>query len=289
MNAVLSMTGFAGVSRENTLGVLALELRSVNHRYLELSWKGPDELRQLEIPMREAIQKAIGRGKVECRVSYKARLPGMTGHPNPSVLSHLSLWQSEVLRAMPQAQPLSVADVLAWPGILEGAEIDGEALSKEVMALLQEALDQLSASRAREGERLKTVLLERVSEIERIRTEVAPRIPALVSDYQQRLSEKLRDALGHEEEERVRQEVFLYATKIDVEEEIARLGVHVAETRRILETGGAVGKRLDFLMQELNREANTLGSKSVSSHTSQASMALKLLIEQMREQIQNLE
>jgi uncharacterized protein (TIGR00255 family) len=283
------MTGFAVTSRESSLGRLSLELRSVNHRYLEVSWKGPEELKHLEIPMRDAIQKSVSRGKVECRISFRPLHVGATGHPNPALLSNLSRWQAEVLRAIPQASPLSVNEILAWPGMLEREEMDTDQLSQEVMSLLQEGINELSATRSREGERLKEILVTHAERMEVLRKDVAPKIPELVTQYQARLTQKLRDALGHEEEDRVRQEVVVFAARVDIEEEIARLGVHLAEVIRVLEGGGAVGKRLDFLMQELNREANTLGSKSVASNTSQTALEMKVLIEQMREQIQNLE
>jgi uncharacterized protein (TIGR00255 family) len=289
MTRLYSMTGYAGITSEQTWGSLGIELRTVNHRYLEVSWRGPEELRQLESTMREAIAARLSRGKVECRVNLHIREATTSGSPNRELLAHLAEWATQVRAIHPEARPPSVAELLAWPGMFRREAVAGEELTALALQLLASVLDDLTASRAREGDKLRSYLLERAQQIESLRLEVSPRIPELVRQYQERLSQRLREALGQDEEERVRLEVVLYASRIDVEEELARLGVHVTELRRVLERGGAVGKRLDFLMQELHREANTLGSKSVASQTSATALELKVLIEQMREQVQNLE
>jgi len=289
MTRLYSMTGYAGKSSDNAWGNLSVELRTVNHRYLEVSWRGPEELRQLEAAMREAIAARISRGKVDCRINLQTRDAAVTGSPNPELLARLADWSQAVRLVHPEARPPSVAELLSWPGMFRREGVAAEELDALAMQLLAGALDELAASRAREGDKLRTFLKERAQQIEVLRSEVAPRIPELVRLYQERLGQRLREALGQDDEERVRQEVVLYASRIDVEEELNRLGVHVSELLRVLERGGAVGKRLDFLMQELHREANTLGSKSVASQTSAAALELKVLIEQMREQVQNLE
>jgi uncharacterized protein (TIGR00255 family) len=182
-----------------------------------------------------------------------------------------------------------VSDVTRWPGIVEAEAISLEQLRSQAQGLLERSLSEFTASRAREGEKLKELLLDRVTRMERLVEKVKPRIPQLVASYQERLAARLKDAMAELDEDRIRQELILFAAKVDVEEELSRLSTHLTETRRILQQGGAVGKRLDFLMQELNRESNTLGSKSVDIEVSQAAVELKVLIEQMREQVQNIE
>lgn len=190
---------------------------------------------------------------------------------------------------LPTAESLRVSDVLRWPGMLAGDTLPIELLTEKCLQMVGQAIDELSAARAREGEKLKAILLERATSVEEIVKEVAPRIPLLVTAYEEKLTGKLRDAMLDPENDRLKQEIVMFASKIDVDEELQRLTTHVSEIRRILKKGGAVGKRLDFLMQELNREANTLGSKSADVEVTQSAMSLKVLIEQMREQIQNIE
>ena len=287
---IYSMTGFAAATAELDAGSLALELRAVNHRYLDLQLRMPDELRVLEPVLRETITAQLTRGKVECRIVFTAR----QAEQNPARLNHVLLrqlaqWSDEVQKALPEAHSLGVADVLRWNGVLESATLAADALSPMVLELLQQALREFAAARGREGDKLKAFLLQRVVQIETLCTTVAPRIPAAIAAYEEKLAIRLREALQNTDNERLHQEIALFASKIDVDEELSRLQTHLAEMKRILGQGGTVGKRLDFLMQELNREANTLGSKSVDTEVSRASMDMKLLIEQMREQIQNIE
>ena len=287
---IYSMTGFAAVAAELDSGSLTLELRSVNHRYLDLQLRMPDELRSQEPALREAIAAQMSRGKVECRINYAPRQS--TQNPaqiNPTLVRQLSLWSSQVREILPDARELSVADVLRWNGVLESAAASAETLQATLQTLLQQAVKDFAAARQREGEKLKSFLLARVEQIEVLRIAVAPHIPAAIAAYETKLRARLLEALGSEDDERVRQEITLYASKIDVDEELSRLQTHLTEMRRVLEKGGAVGKRLDFLMQELHREANTLGSKSVDAEVSRSAMEIKILIEQMREQIQNIE
>ena len=286
---ILSMTGYATASAELDSGSLTLELRAVNHRYLDIQLRMPDELRGIEGALREAITAQLQRGKVECRINYAARGAQSGAALNRDLLQQLTAWNKEVQNALPDAQSLSVADVLRWNGVLETPVASADELRAVLLGLLQDVLQEFSASRAREGEKLKDFLLQRVEKIEMLRNGVMPHVPAAIAAYEQKLITRLREAMQNAEDERVRQEITLFASKIDVDEELSRLASHLAEMRRILTQGGAVGKRLDFLMQELNREANTLGSKSVDAEVSRSAMEMKILIEQMREQIQNLE
>jgi uncharacterized protein (TIGR00255 family) len=291
---ILSMTGYATAGAELDSGSLTLELRAVNHRYLDIQLRMPDELRSVEGALREAIGAQLQRGKVECRINYAARGAQSGAVLNRDLLQQLAAWNREVQNALPDARSLGVADVLRWNGVLETPVASADELRAALLGLLQEVLQEFSASRAREGEKLKEFLLQRVEKIEALRNGVMPHVPAAIAAYEQKLTARLREALQGVAaldalDERVRQEITLFASKIDVDEELSRLASHLGEMRRILAQGGAVGKRLDFLMQELNREANTLGSKSVDAEVSRSAMEMKILIEQMREQIQNLE
>lgn len=286
---ILSMTGYANTSAESAAGSLSLELRAVNHRYLDIQLRMPEEFRCFEGGLREMVSAQLQRGKVECRINYAARdvLGGTT--LNLNLLKQLAAWTTEVQSAMPDATALSVADVLNWRGMLETPTASADEMRATLTGLMQTALKEFSASRAREGEKLKEFLIVRLEKIEALRLDVMPHVPAAIAAYETRLINRLRDAMQNAEDERIRQEITLFASKIDVDEELSRLSSHLTEMHRILEQGGAVGKRLDFLMQELNREANTLGSKSVDAEVSRTAMEMKILIEQMREQIQNLE
>ena len=287
---IYSMTGFASVAAELETSSLTLELRSVNHRYLDLQLRMPDELRTQEPALREAIAAQLSRGKVECRINLATRQSQLEpARLNPAMVQQLALWSSQVKDVLPEARELSVADVLRWTGVLESPALSAETLHTTLHTLLKRALQDFAAARLREGEKLSSFMLERVSQIESLRSAVAPRVPAAITAYEAKLRARLFEALGSEDDERVRQEITLYASKIDVDEELSRLHTHLTEVRRVLDKGGAVGKRLDFLMQELHREANTLGSKSVDAEVSRTAMEMKILIEQMREQVQNIE
>lgn len=291
---ILSMTGYASTSAEFDSGSLTLELRAVNHRYLDIQLRMPDELRSIEGLLREALTAQLKRGKVDCRINYVARNAQSNAALNRDLLLKLAAWNKEVQSALPDALSLSVADVLRWNGVLEMPTASADEMHSALLDLLQAALREFSASRAREGSKLKDFLLQRVEKIEELRNRVMPHVPAAIAAYELKLAARLQEALLNSPardlwDERIRQEISLFAGKIDVAEELSRLESHLVEMRRILAQGGAVGKRLDFLMQELNREANTLGSKSVDAEVSRSAMEMKILIEQMREQIQNLE
>ncbi len=285
-----SMTGYATASRELPAGLLTLELRSVNHRFFDVSFRMPDELRALESALRETIAARVTRGKLECRISLGPAAGGArAAELNPDLLARLRALEAQVRAAAPGAAELSVADLLRWPGMLGDPTPPVEALRAACLSLLAEVLTEFTASRLREGEQLKRLLLDRVAGMETHVTALKPKLPQMVTAYQDKLTARLREAMGSADPERIQQEVVLFANKIDVDEELSRLVTHLTEVKRVLDKGGAAGKRLDFLMQELNREANTLGSKSADVVVTQTSVELKVLIEQMREQIQNIE
>ena len=287
---IFSMTGYAAQEKSLDNATLILELRAVNSRYLDLHFKLDDNLRSLEPLMRELIGEQLSRGKIECKLTLMARTTTLqAAQIDPAMLQHLAAMQAIAKQHFPQSRELSVADILRWPGVLI-SEAEGESkLAEEVNALLQEGLQALNASRAREGEKLKALILERLAQIEQLVETVKPLLPTLTQEYQAKLEAKLNDSLKNLDPERLAQELVLFAQRIDVDEELSRLTAHISEVKRILNSDAPAGKRLDFLMQELNREANTLGSKSVAVETTKVSMELKVLIEQMREQIQNIE
>lgn len=301
--AVRSMTAYATTSVDTVAGTLTIELKSVNSRFLDLQFRMNDEFRAYEPFFRETIMQGVKRGKVECRLSF------VRGEQNASVLSlnhslflELSRLQHEIRQHDPQAQAMTVNELLRWPGMIEEAAPDQETLQQQVRQAMIDTLDTFTAEREREGAALTKALVERVVAMQQIVGKIEPLIPQMVEQFKQKAVERMQEVLGvalsdsapvtmtqQEASERIRQEVTLYGMRIDVAEELSRLKIHLDETKAILEKGGLVGKRMDFMLQELNREANTLGSKAVIRELSDASMELKLLIEQIREQVQNLE
>ncbi len=287
---IASMTGFAAAARENAWGSLAVELKTVNHRYLEFQTRIPEDLRALEPAMREAVAGRLTRGKVDCRITFTpASAAQRSPVPDPAALAALESASERVLERFPAARALSVAEILHWPGVLADASLSADDAKGEVMALIARALTELDQTRQREGAKLEAVLRERLARMSELVAEAGPLMPAAVKAYQEKLAAKIAEAAASPSDERVHQEIVLYASRIDVDEELARLGTHITEFKRVMDKGGACGKRLDFLCQELNREANTLGSKSVASEMTRISVELKVLIEQMREQVQNIE
>ena len=285
-----SMTGYATLERDLGPVRLSLELKSVNNRFLDLGFRCAEELRFLEMPMREKLSAAIGRGKLDCRFYLQTANGAATQlTPNLDLVRQLAALEADVLGVLADARRLGVADVLRWPGVLAAEAVVADTLQTEGMALLDVVLAEFLASRAREGARLAEVMRGHVARMRAAVAQVEPMVPAAIAEYSERLATKLREAVATLDEDRIRQEIGVFATKIDVAEELARLVTHLKEVERVLDKGGAVGKRLDFLMQELNREANTLASKSVSAGVTAIALDLKLIIEQMREQVQNLE
>jgi uncharacterized protein (TIGR00255 family) len=284
------MTGFATAARDLGVLHLNLELRAVNHRYLDLQFRLPDELRHAESTLREPLSGRVHRGKVECRVQLvRNEAAAVAGELNQDVLAKLLAAQAAVLRLTPDARALSVNELLRWPGVIAESAIAPEELTGALIVLKYGAVDDFLASREREGAKLKEMLLERCANIREICARMAPRVPELQKAYEVKLTERMREAGVTADPDRLAAELALFAAKIDVAEELSRLIAHVIEVERVLRLGGACGKRLDFLMQELNREANTFGSKSVDSEITRAAVELKVLVEQMREQVQNIE
>lgn len=286
---IISMTGYASHERNTNNGVLQVELRSVNQRYLELQLKLEDTLRAQEPQVRELLKQKLGRGKVECRINLAQVNTAEAIELNHSVLQNIAASVKAASDYFPATQAVNVLDVLRMSGVMVAPVFDAEALTQDVMTALDVALETLIAARGREGEKLKSMILARLAEIESLIFTVKPMLPTMVKAHQDKLLAKLQEAQLSHDEERIRQEIVLYTQRIDVDEELSRLDSHVHEVKRLLIAGGMVGKQLDFLMQEMNREANTLGSKSVTIETTQIAMQLKVLIEQMREQIQNIE
>ena len=306
---VSSMTGFALARREHRVGAIVLEMRSVNSRYLDPQFRLSDELRAGETLLREAITAKVARGKLDVRYYIHRNTAGAQSLiPSERVLDQLAALERGVRARLVEARPLSVDEILRWPGILESGDIAMDEVLAITRDLAKDALDQLALARAREGERLAAAIVERVTTMEAIAERLAPIVPRLVEAHQQKLEQRLGVALGivfddandqtraqpipvtrSDALDRIRQEITLYGTRIDVSEELSRLAGHLAEVRAILQRGGAVGKRLDFMMQELNREANTLGSKAAAAELADAAVELKLAVEQIREQVQNLE
>ena len=285
-----SMTGYASATRTLSRCRLSVELRAVNSRYLDISFRLPEELRPVESQLRETLMAKVQRGKVECRVNI-ADLPAESRMllVNRELVERLSNAAREVQQLAPDASPLGVADILRWPGVIGEPDVSLDELGTACVALVEEALGEFNASRSREGEKLAQVILERASRMQELVVGITPKIPLLVKGYSEKLRTRLAEAALSPDDDRMRQEIVLFASKLDVDEELARLGAHIKEAQHVLGKGGAVGRRLDFLMQEFNREANTLGSKSADIAVTQVAMDLKLLIEQMREQIQNIE
>ena len=291
---IQSMTGYAAasaaLSTDGSRGTLSIELRSVNSRFLDLQFRVSDELRALEPLLREQVTARVARGKLDCRL-YLRDAAGVTSGTqlNKEALGRLRELEREVSKVLPAAGALRVADVLRWPGVLGEPAIDEEHTRRVATDLCRKALDELVASRKREGEKLAAAITQRVAAMRKRVEDVLPLVPQAIAAYQSKLAERLREALGSGDDERVRTEVAVFAAKADVDEELTRLRTHLSEVDRVLKQGGAAGKRLDFIAQELNREANTLASKSVSAELSDCALELKLLVEQVREQVQNIE
>jgi uncharacterized protein (TIGR00255 family) len=287
---IASMTGFASAVLETPHGSVSVELKTVNHRYLEFQTRIPEDLRALEPALREAVAARLTRGKVDCRIAFApVASTARAMVPNEDAMERLHEAAKRVHARMPTARELSVAEILHWPGVLEDDSMPADELRATVMKTLGKAVAELDATRGREGAKLDAILRERLDKMAVLIEEARPLVPAAMKAFQEKLAARIAEASATPTDERIQQEIVLYAARIDVEEEIGRLATHIAEFRRVLDKGGACGKRLDFLCQELNREANTLGSKSVANEMTRISVELKVLIEQMREQVQNIE
>ncbi|MBD3634895.1 MAG: YicC family protein [Methylophaga sp.] len=284
------MTAFARFEEQTDLGTLSWEIRSVNHRYLEVGFRLDESFRPLEMAMRKFISDTLGRGKVEVALRYKSPEQQQDSLEINEALAERVISRYQQLAALSDnAAPLDLMKVMQWPGVIETPSLDQEALSERVMASLQKALIDLVDTREREGAALQIMIEQRCQQIHRIAEEVRERMPEILQNHRQKLQERVQDLAINLEPERLEQEMVLLAQKSDVAEELDRLQNHVREVESVLQRDEPIGRRLDFLMQELNREANTLGSKSIDTDTTRYSVDLKVLIEQMREQIQNIE
>ena len=287
---IRSMTAFARRETQGDWGSLTWELRSVNHRYLEPSLRLPEEFRAQENAMRERVQARLGRGKIECNLRYQPAAAAESEVVVNMALARAVIQACEQIeQAMSNAQRQSAIDVLRWPGVAQEAERDIEPVREAALALLDEALDELVESREREGARLKAIIEERAAGIGGIVADVRARRPEVMQGVREKLLGRIQDLGVEADPNRLEQELAIIAQKLDVDEELDRLDSHLKELAEALSRDEPVGRRLDFLMQEFNREANTLGSKSNDAQTTQAAVELKVLIEQMREQVQNIE
>ncbi|MDG1772951.1 MAG: YicC family protein [Oceanicoccus sp.] len=288
---IRSMTAFARQASQHDWGSLIWEIRSVNHRYLEPSFKLPESMRRLENDLRERLRKTLSRGKVECslRVQFQAGGGSSQLSINTELLTQLISAGESVQQQLNEPSALNPLQLLQWPGIMSEPETDSDLMCEQALALFQVTLEQLVESREREGAALKLFIEQRLDTIGDITAAVKQQLPKILQAQRQKLQERLQELKTELNEDRLEQEMVILAQKADVDEELDRLDAHLIEVRRVLNKGGACGRRLDFLMQELNREANTLSSKSIVTDTTQAAVELKVLIEQMREQIQNIE
>ena len=287
---IRSMTGFARLERQGSWGTLACELRSVNHRYLEVSVRLPEELKPLEGDCRQRIANTLRRGKVDLAVHLRASAGAAVGTEiDEQALAQLMDRVTAVRTRLPHPAPVSALDALRWPGVLREVERDPDALMAATRATLDEALIEIDAARAREGVRIREALLQRSSGMRELLAAVRARLPEVIARVRARIVERIGQIGVTADPDRLEQELVLYAHKMDVAEELDRLDSHLTEIGTILDSDEPVGRRLDFLMQELNREANTLSSKSQDVETTRAAVEMKVAIEQMREQIQNVE
>lgn len=288
-----SMTAFARGQRETPLGVLSWELRSVNHRFLDIALHLPDELRGLEVAARERLGAVLKRGKIEACLRLQIAGPlddrGSELPVNQILVSQLLRAAQQVNTLLTNPAPVSALDILRWPGVMQTASTSATQSDATALALLDEVTAELMAVRAREGDKMKVLLEQRSTTMENTLTQVRANMPAVLEQLRTRLAARCAELKTELDPARLEQEVLLLVHKADVDEELGRLAMHIKEVRRLLGADEPVGRRLDFLMQELNREANTLGAKAAEIKTTNASIELKVLIEQMREHIQNIE
>ncbi len=286
-----SMTGFARQEEQHPWGQLICEIRSVNHRYLEPTLRLSDALRSLEPALRDSLRQGVGRGKIEVVLALRAEPEGEEASPvlNEALAVQLVQLVQRVEQLASAAAPLTAMDILKWPGVLQSRSLDTKAVEEAALALFGTTLKLFSVNRAREGQELALLIEQRLHSIAKQASGVRAQMPGLLQQQQDKLYKKLEALKLEVDQDRFAQEVVYLTQKADVEEELDRLDAHLSEVSHILKQKGPIGRRLDFLMQELNREANTLSSKSLSSDVTQSAVEIKVLIEQMREQIQNIE
>lgn len=284
-----SMTAFGSAKITHQSKTYHCEIRSVNHRFLDINFRLPEELRPFESTFRELIAKSLHRGRIDCSIRREESESFTETEIDNHVVENLLTMQEKITSLSQKVQPLKVADVLRWPGVLQVPEINVEILEEESLELVTEVLQQIHQGRRNEGDKLRQLIEQRIEQMQEITEAVKERLPELKEQYRQRLEEKLESVRENMDENRIEQEMVLFLNKSDVMEELDRLLVHFNEAKKTLKQNKPQGRRLDFLMQELNREANTLGSKSQDAQLTQQSVELKVLIEQMREQVQNIE
>jgi len=285
-----SMTAFARQELVKDWGTLTLELRSVNHRYLDVSLRMPEDFRNLEPKIREKVSAKLARGKIDVGLRF-SRTETSSGDIviDKDLVQQIANASREIDHILYNPNAVASLDVLRWPGVIKTPELDSAELTTALFELLEVTLDELLEGRAREGEKLAELIQQRCQSISDVIVEVKKRLPEIMQIWREKLLKRIQDASVEVDENRLEQELAIIAQKTDVDEELDRLVTHVTEVERVLKDQKPIGRRLDFLMQELNREANTLGSKSIDTETTKASVDLKVLIEQMREQIQNIE
>ncbi|MFP5420151.1 MAG: YicC/YloC family endoribonuclease [Gammaproteobacteria bacterium] len=284
-----SMTAFARAEQASANGTLSWELRSVNHRYLEPHLRLPESFRDLEGAVREALRNGLSRGKVECTLRFSDDNAGKALQVDLERAAQLIAAAESVAGLIKQPAALNPLEVLGWPGVLVADAADPQALNQSALSLFTEALNELKNGREREGSELAKLLNERLNSILEQVVALRELVPQMLAGQRQKILDRCAEMQAELDPQRLEQELVILAQKSDVAEELDRLSTHVSEVRRVLKTGGQAGRRLDFLMQELNREANTLGSKAFDTRSTQAAVNLKVLIEQMREQVQNIE
>lgn len=284
-----SMTAFARAEQASANGTLSWELRSVNHRYLEPHLRLPEAFRDLEGAVREALRNGLSRGKVECTLRFSDDNAGKALQVDLERAAQLVAAAESVANLIKQPAALNPLEVLGWPGVLVADAADPQALNQSALSLFTQALNELKNGRGREGTELAKLLNERLDSILDQVADLRELVPQMLAGQRQKILDRCAEMHAELDPQRLEQELVMLAQKSDVAEELDRLNTHVTEVRRVLRTGGQAGRRLDFLMQELNREANTLGSKAFDTRSTQAAVNLKVLIEQMREQVQNIE
>jgi uncharacterized protein (TIGR00255 family) len=286
---VFSMTAFARAGSECPQGRFTWEIRSVNSRYLELHFRLPDAFRDLEPALRERLKKSLNRGKVECALRFQPLQGENRLSVNHELVHELNRAADEVHAIIGPGNAMNVLEVLAWPGVISSAETDGKALQQAALQAFDDCLHSARDAREREGEELATLIRQRLEKMQQIVAAVSAAMPQALAAQRQQLEDKIADLNITLDSSRLETEMVLLAQKADVAEELDRLNTHIQEVGRILSQDEPIGRRLDFMMQELNREANTLSSKSLTTSITQAAVDLKVLIEQMREQVQNIE
>jgi len=285
---ISSMTGFARQERNGAFGSLVCEIRSVNHRFLDATVRLPDSCRTLESELRQKLSAELRRGKVDCTVQHRPSVAAAL-QVDEAALAPLLARSQQLAKQLAGQSQINVLDLLRWPGVLREAQSDPEALAGAVRELFDNTLEGLRAARNREGERLTELIVQRCDALAALITQVRARLPEVLARVRARLEERLAELGGELNQERIEQEIVLLLHRLDVAEELDRLSGHIAETRRTLGSPEAAGRRLDFLLQEFNREANTLASKSQDLETTRVAVEMKVTIEQMREQVQNIE